>query len=110
MARDGQEAKPKVVEDGDGSKAFDANQLADLVAQKVWEAMPKMVRLDYETKEALNEYARGKRDGAKEEHERAEKEKPGRHVSDQPMELRRVEVWERVEEAFRDVGYECVEV
>jgi len=56
------------------SKAFDANQLVDLVAQKVWEAMPKMVRLDYETREALNEYVRGKKDGAKEATELSEEQ------------------------------------
>jgi len=50
--------------EGDGH--LDVNQLANLVAQKVWEAMPKIVRLDYETREALNEYTRGKKDGAKE--------------------------------------------
>jgi len=67
-----QEESPKVAIPD--SKAFDVNQLAALVAKKVWEAMPKMVRLDYETKEALNEYARGKRDGAKEERDLSKKE------------------------------------
>jgi len=58
--------------EGDGH--LDVNQLANLVAQKVWEAMPKMVRLDYETREALNEYVRGKKDGAKEATELSEEQ------------------------------------